>query len=733
MHDKNRLEQYQNAKNEAEHMEVEDIIWQMTICDIEQFLTDGKLDVKKADAYFHGHAPGGVLAPKTSPNQAAEYIRQFKKYIKDHTNGIPPLVISEMLHGVTSPQMTVFPQSLAMGAAFDRDLTHRVACAIGDEAESIGINQGLAPVLDLALDPRWGRVEECYGEDPYLVSELGKQYVSGVQYASDKRLRIAATVKHFAVHGNPEGGVNLAASSVGEREIRRLYLKPFREVITSEHPLSVMPAYSENDGIPCHQNQWLLEEILRKELGFEGYLISDFEAIDMLHTLHHTASSQQEALIFAFTAGVDLEAPGMKDFALKMKQLVSRGLLSAELLKQRVANILFVKHALHLFDEPTASSAMPDFDMHRELALEAARKSIVLLENRGNILPIRAGQYANIAVIGPAGKTVEFGDYSIRKEVSAVWEEIAAAFPESRVTYAPGCEYFDADEKLLAQANQAAEEADCIILAVGERSVTNFGIGWGVEDATISLCGEGYDSCTLRLSPAQETLCREILSKGKPVILLQIGGRPLALGDLYTQCQGILHCFYGGEMFAKAAADILSGKICPSGRLPVSIPRSVGNLPCYYHHKPSSRGFYHRPGSLSVPGRDYVTETPGALYSFGYGKSYTEFVYENLIVDTADFAEKGCIHATVTVKNTGTMDAEDVVLLYVRDLVSSVTVPVRELKGFARVFVPHGEQVQVSFTIDRKEFCIWDAAMRFVLEPGDFAIAVGDLTQIITL
>lgn len=726
-------EQYQDAKNKVEQMGLADLIWQMTICDMEQFLTDGKLDTQKADSFFQGHAPGGVLAPKTSPEKAAEYIRQFQEYIKDHTNGIPPLVISEMLHGVTSPEMTVFPQSLAMGSTFDRDLTHRVARAIGDEAENIGINQGLAPVLDLALDPRWGRVEECYGEDPYLVAELGKQYVNGIQRSSDGRLRIAATVKHFAVHGNPEGGVNLAASSVGEREMRRLYLKPFRQVIAAERPLSVMPAYSENDGIPCHQNRWLLEDILRDELGFEGYLISDFDAIDMLHSFHHTASSQQEALVFAFTAGVDLEAPGMKDFALKMQDIVDQGLIPVDTLKKRVANILFVKDALHLFQNRTPSSISPEPDKHRELALEAARKSIVLLENRDNILPIRAGQYKHIAVIGPTGQTVEFGDYSIRKEVPPVYAEIAAAFPESRITYSPGCEYFEENPEWLAQANQAAEEADCIILAIGERSVTNFGIGWGVEDSTVSLCGEGYDSCTLRLSPAQEKLCRDVLSKRKPTILLQVGGRPLALGDLYERCQGVLHCFYGGEMFGRAIAEILSGKVCPSGRLPVSIPRSVGNLPCYYHHKPSSRGFYHHPGSLSKPGRDYVTETPGALYSFGYGKSYTQFAYENLVVETADFEEKGHIHVTVTVKNTGSMDAEDVVLLYIQDLVSSVSVPVQELKGFERVFVKCGESTQVSFTVDREEFFVWDQNMRFVLEPGEFKVTVGNLSQTISL
>lgn len=687
--------------------------------DLGMLLEDGVFSEKKADVVLKEMGIGCIQIfqlDRLDPVSVRETVNALQKYLKEHTkHGIPALVVAESLHGVMAKGTTIFPQSIGLACSWNEDLVRRVAEAIGDEAESMGVSQVLAPDLDLAQDPRWGRVEETYGEDPYLTGELGAQYIKGIQ----KNGKITATLKHFAAHGTPESGINLAPVSAGEHQLREMFLPPFERAM-KERPLSVMPAYSELDGIPCSSSKKLLTDILRKELGFDGYVISDYMAIEMLHNFQHVAADAAEAGRQAMTAGIDMEAPEEYGFGQNTIQMIKEGKMSMEILDRAVERILNVKYYLGLWEEkeyrPTCEVGGSE---HRKLALEAAEESIVLLKNN-QILPLKK-EIKSIAVIGPNANVAQLGDYTVEKTGISLLEGVKERY-DGTVYYGKGCTMYRRLPEELEKAVQFARQSDIVLLALGGSSMSIGGVGWGSEEGEEITCGEGFDSVDIRLPEAQMELAERILEIGKPVILILEDGRPCAIPEIYDRADGILQAWYPGQEGGRALAKILFGETNPSAKLTVSIPKHVGQIPIYYNHKPSARGFYHKPGSAEKPGRDYTQLDPKPYYEFGYGLSYTKFEYSNLKIQVQK--EKAVV--SVDIKNAGKIAGKEIVQLYLHDLVSSTTTPLKSLKGFCKVHLQPEEKKTVSFELDARKLSIINAEGKRVVEAGWFEVFVGD-------
>ena len=571
--------------------------------------------------------------------------------------------------------------------------------------------------MDLARDPRWGRVEETYGEDPYLTGVMGSRYVRGIQ----KNHRVASTLKHYVAHGTPESGVNLSPVNAGERQVRELYLPPFAEAM-KEKPLSVMPAYSEIDGIPCSCSSHVLTEILREELGFDGYTISDYMAVEMLHNFHHTAETPAEAGRQALEAGMDLEAPNEYGFGQKMLELVQKGEISMEALDRAVERILSVKARLGLFEENVPESVRRvDMEAHRKLALKAAEESIVLLKNENHILPLKE-TVKNIAVIGPNAAIAQLGDYCSAGGTGVSLLEGLKELYSGTLHYVQGSTLYQKIPGGIREAVEAAEKSDVVLLALGGSGSTYGGIGWGEDGCGEVTSGEGFDSVDIRLSVPQLELAEHVLDTGKPVILILEDGRPCAIPEIYDRAGAVIQAWYPGQEGGRALAEILFGKVNPSGKLTVSIPKHVGQIPVCYNRKPSTGGFYHRPGTPEKPGRDYTTMDTKPYYSFGYGLSYTRFAYSNLEIQE----QKNGAVVRVDVQNVGEVPGKEVVQLYINDEVSSVTTPVKALKGFCKVDLEPGQKRTVTFTLDAQSLYLIDRDMKKRVEAGWFEVFVGD-------
>lgn len=691
---------------------------------------------EKAAEFFQGMGIGALEAPKYLPRQNVAYMNSIQKYLVENTRlGIPALMISEILHGYMNPDATVFPQSIALASTWNRDLIQQTASVIAEEAAACGVRQGLGPDLDLAREPRWGRVEETFGEDPYLVGELGLSYIKGMQ-GTDKKVadnKLAVTLKHFCAHGTPEGGVNLSPVPVGERQLRELYLPPFAKAIRKGNALSVMPAYSEMDGVPCHASEYLLTTLLREELGFDGYVFSDYEAVRMLHTFQRTAETFALAAKQAVEAGNDMEAPSACCYTF-LKELLDNGKMDVALIDQAVRRILRVKFLTGLFEHPYLDEALVPQMVHTEenkqFSRKVAQESIVLLKNE-NVLPLSKNLGA-IAVIGPNADTVELGDYTYgcTSGVSLLAGICGHVSSSTRVLYAKGCDLYEKDNvRDTAAWNEAinvVKEADAVVVAMGTSSTIDYGIGWGTDTNKKVTCGEGYDTADLRLSGAQEVLLEELLKLGKPVVLVLINGRPVTLPYI-DKIPALLETWYAGEQGGNAIADVLFGDVNPSGKLPVTFPKSVGQIPLYYNHKPSARGYYHRPGSYGAPGRDYVFDDTKPMFPFGYGLSYTTFSYSDLAVES-DVVKAGCsVTVQVTVENTGDREGAEVVQLYVRDLFSSTTTPVKALKGFEKITLKPGEKKTVFFELKPEDMALVDKDYRYLVEEGEFMVMVEEL------
>jgi beta-glucosidase len=667
---------------------------------------------------------------KFTPRNSAVLRNAVQRYQLEKTRlGIPVIFMSEGLHGLMEYGSTSYPQALGLAATFDPALVKRVFTAVGDEAGSRGIGQVFSPVLDIARDPRWGRTEETYGEDPYLASRIGVAAIEGFQgdeYLIDRH-HVLATAKHFAVHGQPEGGTNTAPGNFSERIIRENFLVPFQAAVQQAHVGSVMASYNEIDGIPNHINHWLLDKVLRQEWGFDGYLTSDGEGLQMLIGTHHVARNNADAARQGLSAGIDYDLSDGSVYRTLIDQ-VKQGIVPESEVDRAVARVLTTKFRLGLFDHPLVD---PDYaektvnsEDHRKLAVEAARKVMVLLKNDKNTLPLDLGKIKSIAVIGPNAADIHVGGYARDpgQGVSILDGIRARVGNKARILYQEGCKITDAPQgykgwqadnvHLVDPASQtaaiqaaadAAKKSDVAIVVVGENESTNRE-AWS----------EGHlgDRDSLDLLGAQNDLVKAVVETGTPVVVILINGRPLSINYIAEKVPAILDGFYLGEEGGTAAAEVLFGDVNPGGKLPITFPHTVGALPDFYNHKPSDN-------------RSYEFSTRKPLFAFGYGLSYTTFKFDNLHVEPAEILPGGKAKVTVDISNTGSRDGEEVPQLYIHPKVSSVTQPVMRLAGFERIALKAGEKKTVTFAITPDTLAILNTDMHRVVEPGIYEVMVG--------
>lgn len=727
---------------------------------------DGTFDRAKAEkAYADGHGLGQVGRPSDAgaiqtepwkgrgPREQAELTNDIQRFFMETSRlGIPVIFHEECLHGQAAVGATSFPQPIGLGATFDPELVEALYAMTAEEARVRGTHQALTPVLDVARDPRWGRVEETFGEDPYLVARLGVAAVRGFQgdNSFEGRKHVIATLKHFAAHGQPESGMNCAPVNVSERVLRETFLYPFRAAIKEAGAISVMASYNEIDGVPSHANAWLLRDVLCDEWGFDGFVVSDYYAIRELHDRpdthgHHVAKDKKEAATLAVRAGVNIELPD-PDCYLHLVDLVRDDVLNEDELDELIAPMLYWKFKMGLFDDPFVdpdeAERVVASDKNTKLARRAAEETITLLKNEDGILPLKidgdlpsktnggllplgidgapGDAPKTIAVIGPNADRPLLGGYSgIPKHVSTVLEGIRdRAGDEVEVLHAEGCKITvgggwnvdevvandpEEDRRMIAEAVEVAKKADVIILAIGGNEQT------AREAWALNHMG---DRTSLDLVGRQEELVDAMVATGKPVVALLFNGRPLSIAGLSEKVPAILECWYLGQETGAAVAAALFGDVNPSGKLPITIPRSVGHLPAYYNHKPSAR-------------RGYLWADVSPLYAFGFGLSYTSFAITNVRLEKESILPGESTRVLADVKNTGERAGTEVIQMYVRDRVSSVTRPVKELKGFQRVTLEPGESTTVALEISPDRLAFYDIDMEFEVEPGEFEIMVG--------
>ncbi len=659
-----------------------------------------------------------------NPALAAEAANAMQRYAIEHSRlGVPIFLAEEAPHGHMAIGATVFPTGLGMAATWDTDLMQETGAVIGKEIRLQGGHISYGPILDLAREPRWSRVEETLGEDPYLSSEMGAAMVKGLG-AGDLSLphSTIATLKHFIAYGTTEGGQNGARSIVGPRELKQVFLQPFRRVMAAG-ALSVMASYNSLDGVPCTSNRELLTNVLRDEWLFNGIVVSDLFSIDGLKGTHHTAASSQQAAIQALLAGVDVDLGG-NCFA-QLVDAVESGKIDETVLDQAVKRVLLLKFEMGLFENPYVSAKAAQTEVHNATAVATARQvaceSITLLKNDG-ILPLSKG--TRVAVIGPNAHNIYnmLGDYTAPQaddKVVTVYEGIRATIGNARCIYAKGCAVRDTMDNDIPAAVAAAQQADVVVAVVGGSSARDFktsyeGTGAAIaKQATISdmECGEGFDRATLDLLGRQMKLLEALKNTGKPLVVVYIEGRPLNKNWADEHANALLTAYYPGEQGGNAIANVIFGEYNPAGRLPVSVPRHVGQLPVYYN----------RPAPAT---HDYVEMSAEPLYPFGFGLSYTTFEYSDLST-TAD-----AVSCNVT--NTGTRRGDEVVQLYVRNIGTSVVQPLSQLIGFDRVTLEPGETRTVTFSLSDQALSIVGEKMQWVKE-GRHEIMVGSSSKDIRL
>ena len=532
-------------------------------------------------------------------------------------------------------------------------------------------------------------------------------------------------IKHFGAHGAPQGGLNLASVSCGQRELLSIYLKTFETVVKEAKPWAVMSSYNSWNNEPNSSSHYLMTELLRDRWDFQGYVYSDWGAIGMLNYFHKTAQNSAEAAIQALTAGLDAEASD-NSYA-ELQQLVENGMLDVKYIDQAVARILTAKFNMGLFEYPLPMEKNYDKVVHApahvSLARKIAEESIVLLQNENNILPLQMNKLKSIAVIGPNADQVQFGDYTWSRDnkdgvtlLEALKERVGN---QLTLNYAKGCDLVTDDCSGFKEAVDVAKKSDVCIVVVGSASASL------ARDYSNATCGEGFDLSDLTLTGVQEDLVEAIHATGKPVIVVLLSGKPLAMSWIKENIPGIVVQWYPGEQGGLALADMLLGKVNPSGKLNYSFPQSVGHLPCYYNYLPTDKGFYRSPGSKNKPGKDYVFSSPKALWAFGHGLSYTDFEYLSATTSKEDYACEDVIEVTIAIRNTGDYDGLEVPQVYVRDMVSSVVMPVQELKGFEKVLIKKGETKQVIIKIPVSELALYNKEMKKVVEPGAFELQIG--------
>lgn len=673
----------------------------------------------------------GCLEPRfgtfASPKDT-DTVKRLQDYCLHHSRlGIPMLVAFEGQRGVIHQDATVFPQCAGIGGSFNRELMAQMGDAIGAEAAALGIRQLYAPNVDIPRDPRWGRMQEGYGEDPYLTGEMGSLYVKGVQ-----KHKVAATVKHFIAYGVPEGGINLATVHMGEREMREVTLEPFVKCFQAG-VLSVMPAYNEIDGEPVHGSKRILQDLLRKELGFDGAVISDYGAIRQLHTLQRVAPDALTAGKMAIEAGVDLEAPVFVGYGEDFQNAVKNGEIDEMLIDRAVLHLLTLKFRLGLFEDPYAWEQgklnTPDYVA---LTRKIDEESILLLENDG-ILPLNEKACGKVAVIGNNAKKSFLGDYMDHdNRCVSFYEGMVNRLGADRVLYAKGCNPISATDDMIAEAVNTAKEADTVFLVLGDSATAGGGEGGAAGDPLKEItCAEGYDMHELNFPPSQRRLFDAVTALGKKVILVLYAGRPYTLEQDIHKVNAFMFSWGGGEQSGNAFANLIFGDRSPSAKLAVSFPKTTGHIPCYYNYKPSARGrAYKKHGSVENPGRDYVLSSPNAWYPFGYGLSYTKVKYSDL---TAKSMENGNVEVSVWVENVGNFDVDESVLLFLQTLYAPITPFVKRLRNFQKVHLAKGEKKKVTFILTDADFTYVDVNYKTVKLPGAYNIMIDNLEQEITV
>ncbi len=754
---------YKNPEHSIEKR-VEDLLSRMTLeekaaqmygadKDIKNLIVispDGSINIDKIKPLFKNGIgevtrPSEVLGGRSQTSEKADmqnapYLNAvltntLQKYFVEETRlGIPAIFHEECLHGLAAIDGTSYPHPIALAGSFNPDLVKEVFSAVAKETRLRGAHQALTPVVDVARDARWGRVEETYGEDPYLVAQMGISVVKGFQgdgLFKDKK-NIVATLKHFVAHGQPESGTNTGPVNISERVLREVHFYPFKKAIQKAGALSVMTTYHEVDGVPINANKWLVQDILRSEMGFKGFVVSDYYAIREMHErkgigAHRVARDGKQAAELAIKAGVNLELPN-PDCYLEIPKLVAEGKISEKEIDKLIGEILTVKFKLGLFEDPyidpEKAKAFCGTQERRALAKEAALQSITLLENKNNTVPIKLNQIKHIAVIGPNANRNMPGGYTgvppfytnllegiQQKAGSAVkisYSEgcritIGGSWVEDKVTYPDPAE----EKQKIEEAVRISKNADVIILAVGGNEQTSreawdkFHLG---------------DRSSLELIGAQNELIDALSATGKPIIAVLFNGAPLSLSNLIDKASAIFECWYLGQESGNAVADVLFGDFNPGGKLPITFPRSAGQIPAFYNHKPSAQ-------------RGYVDSDISPLYAFGYGLSYTQFELSNLRLSKATIGISDSVSVFIDVKNVGQMKGDETVQLYIRDELSTVTRPVKELKDFRRLTIKPGESKTIELFITPEKLAFYDINMNFTVEPGDFTIMVGNSSR----
>ena len=650
----------------------------------------------KAEALWGDLGVGGIHDLNPTPEQS----NTIQRWVIAHNRlGIPALFIEEGLHGFDTG--TVFPAPINLAATFDPGLAQQTGAAIAAEARATGVGMILAPVLDLAREPRWGRVEEDFGEDPYLTGQMGLGYVRGAQGDSlNTDHTVVAEPKHFAAHGSPEGGTNTSPVHIGERELRSVMLKPFEPAFREGHAMATMAAYHEIDGIPITADPFLLKTVLRGEWGFQGMVLSDLGAIERLYTVHHVAATPKDAVCLAIRSGVDMQFYDFHHdvFQKALLDCLHEGTLPEADLDRAVAAVLRLKFSLGLFDHPFVDPALERrtyrSQAHLDISLKSARESMTLLKNENHLLPL-SKSVRRIAVIGPNADVARYGDYEkeTNGEHISLLQGIRAAVPKAAVDFDEG--------KDISAAVAKAKAADVVVLGLGERQ---------------GISGEGFDRSELGLPGQQEQLLEAVVQTGKPVVLVLQNGRPLTIGWAKKHVGAILEAWYPGEFGGTAIAETLFGDNNPSGRLTITFPRSVGQLPDFYNSDPSR--VYK-----------YVDDDGKPLFPFGFGLSYTSFSYGDITVQPPAPGSKADVVVSFQVTNTGDREGTEIPQLYVRQEVGSVETPERSLEGFTRVHLKAHESKTVTMHLRQSQLAVWNVEKTWAVEPGYYTVWVGGSSE----
>lgn len=699
-------------KNKPTRERVEDLLQRMTVeektyqmcCLVEwdpkNIQENGKLTNKKIEQHIKkGLGNIGVLLRYFEPEEGTKLANYMQKLAIEKTRlGIPMIIHEECLHGCRAVNSTSFPQSIALASTWDDDLMSRVALTIGKETRARGIQQCLSPTINIARDARCGRTEETYGEDPHLTTHMAKAFIKGIQ---DQK--VVATPKHFAANFVGDGGRDSNEIHFSDRILKEIYLPAFEASIKEAGALSIMAAYNSLDGIPCSSNKWLLTDVLRKEWGFKGFVVSDYWSVTHIYEKHKVATTKAEAAQKATEAGLDIELPDINCFS-ELEDLVKQGRLSIEVINEAVRRIIWVKFWLGLFEhpyvDPNYAEKLCDCDNHRQLALEAARKSIILLKNSKETLPLKTN-IKSITVIGPNANEVRLGGYSAmpRKVITTLEGIKNKVSKNTKVYFEEGCKVIGDEKKNFSKAINAVKKSDVAILVMGNSNETE---------------AEERDRCNLDLPGFQEDLIIEISKIGKPVIVVLINGSAITMQKWIDKVDTVIEAWYPGEEGGNAIADVIFGNYNPGGHLPITFPKVTGQLPLYYNYKPSGRVYDYA---------DLREEQPS--FPFGYGLSYTKFTYSNLKIEPRKIPIRGEVKINIEVKNAGKYKGDEIVQLYLTDIYSSVARPVKELKGYKKITLKAGEKKKVEFILTDKDLFFLDVHLEPVVEPGTFEVMVG--------